>query len=203
MSQYDLTQMQKKLQKKLTQERYQHTLGVMYTCAALAMRYDCDVEKALVAGLLHDCAKCMPNEKKLKICKKHNIEVTRAEQDNPFLLHAKVGAFLARDKYGVEDEDILNAIRYHTTGTTNMTLLEKITYIADYIEPWRNKAPNLDTVRSLAFVDIDKALYVIFRDTLQYLQHTGNEIDQTTRIAYEFYYELYIKRQNEKNGVAL
>lgn len=187
--------MQDKLQKKLTPERYHHTLGVMYTCAALAMRYGCDMEKALVAGLLHDCAKCMPNDKKIKICKKNHIPVSEAELDNPFLLHAKVGAFLAYDKYGVKDEEILNAIRYHTTGTTNMTLLEKITYIADYIEPSRTKAPNLDTIRKLAFVDIDKALYVVFRDTLQYLQHTGHEIDQTTRQAYEFYRDLYNKRK--------
>lgn len=200
MSNYDLIKIQERLQKKLTPERYQHTLGVMYTCAALAMRYGCDLEKALVAGLLHDCAKCMPNEKKLKICKKNHIPVTQAELDNPFLLHAKVGAFLAREKYGVEDEEILDAIRYHTTGTTNMTLLEKITYIADYIEPWRNKAANLSTIRELAFVDIDQALYVVFRDTLQYLQHTGNEIDQTTRMAYEFYRDLYEKKEKEKKN---
>lgn len=198
MENYDLIKIQEKLQKKLTPERYQHTLGVMYTCGALAMRYGCDMEKALTAGLLHDCAKCIPNEKKLKICKKNHIPVTQSELDNPFLLHAKVGAFLAHDKYGVKDEDILNAIRYHTTGTTNMTLLEKITYIADYIEPSRNKAPNLSTIRELAFVDIDKALYVVFRDTLQYLQHTGNEIDQTTRQAYEFYRDLYRERKEQQ-----
>lgn len=187
MSNYDLIKMQERLKKKLTPERFQHTLGVMYTCSALAMRYDCDMEQALVAGLLHDCAKCVPNEKKLKICKKNNIKITESEYKNPFLLHAKVGAIFAEKKYGVEEEEILNAIRYHTTGTTNMTLLEKITYIADYIEPARSKSPNLHTIRRLAFMDIDETLYVILRDTLQYLQHSGKEIDPMTRLAYEFY----------------
>lgn len=198
MSEYDLIKIQKKLEKKLMPERFQHTLGVMYTCGSLAMRYGCDIEKALTAGLLHDCAKCISNEKKIKICKKNGIEISKSEYDNPFLLHAKVGAFLAYEKYGVKDEEILSAIRYHTTGTPNMTLLEKITYIADYIEPWRNKAPNLETVRELAFADIDKALYIIFRDTLQYLQHTGREIDQTTRLAYEFYHDLYKKNHSDE-----
>ena len=195
---YDLIKIQKRLEKKLTPERYQHTISVMYTCAALAMRYGCDIEKALTAGLLHDCAKCIPNDKKLKICKKNGIAVSRTEHENPFLLHAKVGEYLAREKYGIEDEEILGAIRYHTTGRADMTLLEKITYIADYIEPWRNKAPNLEVIREAAFSDIDRAIYVIFRDTLQYLQHTGNEIDQTTRTAYEYYYQLHQKRLEQQ-----
>lgn len=199
MSHYDLVKMQHRLEKRLTPERYRHTMGVMYTCAALAMRYGCDLEKALVAGLLHDCAKCIENEKKQKICKKQGIPISRAEQDNPFLLHAKVGAYIARKKYGVEDEEILSAIRYHTTGTTDMTLLEKITYIADYIEPWRNKAANLENIRELAFKDLDKALYIILRDTLQYLQHTGHGIDQETRRAYEFYCEAYQNRSRNND----
>ena len=140
---YDLIKIQEKLQKKLTPDRYQHTLGVMYTCAALAMCHGCNLERAMVAGLLHDCAKCIPNDKKISICEKNNIAITEAERKNPSLLHAKAGVFLAKSKYDIEDEDILDAIRYHTTGNVDMTLLQKITYLADYIEPWRNKATNL------------------------------------------------------------
>lgn len=188
---YDLTEMQHRLEKKLTPERYQHTLGVMYTCAALAMSHGYDMEKALVAGLLHDCAKCVSNEKKIKICEKHDIPISESEQNHPFLLHAKVGAHMARKKYGVEDEEILDAIRYHTTGRPDMTLLEKITYIADYIEPWRNKAPNLDEIRKSAYSDIDTAAYLVLRDTLDYLKQTGEELDPMTQVAYEFYAEIY------------
>lgn len=191
---YDIVKMQERLQKRLTEDRYQHTLGVMYTCASLAMRYDCDVEKAMVAGVLHDCAKCLPNEKKKSICEKNGIEITDAEQKNLHLLHAKAGAFLAKTKYGVNDEEILGAIRYHTTGKADMTLLEKITYLADYIEPWRQKAPNLKEIRKEAYCDLDDAIYRVFHDTLQYLQEIQASVDPTTRQAYEFYRDLYQRR---------
>ena len=91
---YDLIKIQEKLQKKLTPDRYQHTLGVMYTCAALAMCHGCNLERAMVAGLLHDCAKCIPNDKKISICEKNNIAITEAERKNPSLLHAKPVYFL-------------------------------------------------------------------------------------------------------------
>lgn len=76
--------------------RFEHTLGVMYTCGALAMRYGYDLDKAMLAGLMHDCAKCMPNAKKLKMAEKHHLEISNLERKNPFMLHAKLGAFLAK-----------------------------------------------------------------------------------------------------------
>ena len=91
------------LKKNMDESRYEHTLGVMYTAGALAMRYECDLDKALLAGLMHDCAKCMPNAKKLKVAEKHGLEITEIEQKNPFMLHAKVGALLAEKKYDIED----------------------------------------------------------------------------------------------------
>ena len=125
MAEYDFIKMQKKLAKYLDEDRYAHTLGVMYTCAALAMVHDCDLIVAQTAGLLHDCAKCIPNKKKLKMCSQHNIPVSEFEQTHPFLLHAKLGAYVARAKYDVTDEEILSAITWHTTGKPEMTLLEK------------------------------------------------------------------------------
>ncbi len=139
--------LKKELKKEMDDSRYEHTLGVMYTCAALAMRYNYDLEKAMLAGLLHDCAKCMPNAKKLKMAEKHHLEISELERKNPFMLHAKLGAFLAKKKYDIEEEEILDAIRWHTTGRPQMTLLDKIVYIADYIEPKRDKAPNLAVIR--------------------------------------------------------
>ena len=184
---YDLIKIKKQLEKALDHKRYEHTLGVAYTSAALAMRYEEDILKAQVAGLLHDCAKCLDNDKKIQICKKHNIEISEAEQNNPFLLHAKVGGFLAKSKYKIDDEEIIDAILYHTTGRPGMSLLEKIVYIADYIEPGRNHAPNLDEIRRLCFEDLDEALLKILEDILIHLKESKKEIDSMTQMTYEFY----------------
>lgn len=151
------------------------------------MRYECDLDKALLAGLMHDCAKCMPNAKKLKVAEKHGLEITEIEQKNPFMLHAKVGALLAEKKYDIEDQEVLSAIRWHTTGKPDMTLLEKIVYVADYIEPKRDKAPNLKEVRKMAFVDLDQALLKILEDTLNYLGDSPDEVDMMTKATYDFY----------------
>ena len=187
MKQYNLAKLQKKLRKELDEDRYTHTLGVMYTSAALAMRYGVDLEKAQVAGLLHDCAKCIPNEKKLKMCEKYNIPITRVENNAPFLLHSKLGAYLAKEKYGVQDEEILQAIVWHTTGKPDMTLLEEIVFLADYIEPMRWKAENLEEIRRTAFVDLDLAVYMTLRDTLHYLETGPGEVDEMTRSACQYY----------------
>lgn len=179
----------KALKKELDKDRYEHTLGVMYTSACLAMANDYDMEKAQLAGLLHDCAKCIPNEKKLKICAKNNIPITQVEKDNPFLLHAKVGAFLARVLYEVEDEEILHAISVHTTGAPAMNTLDKIVFIADYIEPKRDKAANLKEIRKTAFEDLDEALKMILCDTIHYLNGSKNDknIDPMTLETYHYY----------------
>lgn len=190
---YSIPKTKKILKKYLDDNRFEHTQGVMYTAAALAMRYGEDLEKAQIAGLLHDCAKCIPDHKKIKICLKNQIPMTETEQKNPFLLHAKVGAYIAREKYGVEDEEILNAIACHTTGKPAMTLLEKIIYIADYIEPMRTKAPNLSDVRKLAFEDIDLALFKILSDTLAYLKRAPKNLDAMTIQAYEYYKEQFLE----------
>ena len=187
MKTLDMHKIRKQLVKALDSKRYEHTQGVAYTSAALAMRYGEEVQKAELAGLLHDCAKCLDNEKKIHICKKNDISISDAEQRNPFLLHAKVGGHLAKTKYKIDDEDVINAILYHTTGRPGMSLLEKIVYIADYIEPGRENAPNLDEVRKLSFQDIDEALLRILEDILVHLKDSKKEIDPMTQMTYEFY----------------
>ena len=187
MKTLDMHKIRKQLVKALDSKRFEHTQGVAYTSAALAMRYGEDIQKAELAGLLHDCAKCLDNDKKIQICKKHNIEISEAEQHNPFLLHAKVGGFLAKSKYKIEDEEIIDAVLYHTTGRPGMSLLEKIVYIADYIEPGRNHAPNLDEIRRLCFQDLDEALLKILEDILVHLKESKKEIDPMTQMTYEFY----------------
>ncbi|MBQ4284748.1 MAG: bis(5'-nucleosyl)-tetraphosphatase (symmetrical) YqeK [Lachnospira sp.] len=167
--------------------RYHHTIAVANTAACLAFAHGADSEKAFIAGLLHDCAKCISDEELIHICTANNIPISEAEYASPYLLHAKVGAFYAQNKYMVEDEDILNAITYHTTGRPQMSLLEEIVFLADYIEPYRNKANNLNTVRSEAFKDIKEAIYIVTRDTLNYLKRTGKTIDSLTYDTYKFY----------------
>ncbi len=183
----DIKKIRKAMEKSQDPKRFEHTLGVAYTAAALAMRYDASIKNAELAGLLHDCAKCLSDEKRLAICKKHNISVNEIERRNPFLLHAKVGSFLAMDEYHVRDFDVINAILNHTTGRPEMSLLEKIIFVADYIEPNRKQAPNLQEVRKLAFLDLDEALLKILGDILEYLKSTGGDIDPMTQRTYDFY----------------
>ncbi len=183
--------LRKQLEKELKPDRFDHTLGVAYTAASMAFVHGADVEKALIAGYLHDCAKCMSHEEQIKICEKNNIDVTEIERCNHSLLHAKVGMYLARTRYDIYDTDILNAIRWHTTGRENMSLLEKIVYIADFIEPNRKPLESLPAIRKEAFENIDLCLAHILHESVIYLRTIGKECDEATMDAYEFYKKYY------------
>ena len=178
---------QEKLKIALDAPRYEHTLGVMYTAGCMAMAHGYDIQKAMLAGLLHDCAKCMTHEERLLLCETYHVEVTPSELENKALLHAKAGAILAKIEYDIDDIEILHAIAVHTTGEADMSMLDKIIYIADYIEPGRDKAPNLVFVRSLAYQNLDMCMAKILDDTLEYLQNRGGLIDPTTAKAQEYY----------------
>lgn len=179
--------LRKKLKDILSKSRFEHTLGVEFTAASLAMRYECNIDDARIAGLLHDCAKCTDDSEKLSECKKYNIEITPVEKKCLYLLHSKLGAYYAKTIYGIEKEEIINAIKYHTTGRPNMTLLEKIIFVADYIEPARNKAPRLQDIRKEAFIDIDSCVLMILSDTINYLKDSSSIIDETTYDTYNYY----------------
>lgn len=180
---------QEKLMKALDELRYEHTVGVMYTAGCMAMAHGYDIKKAMLAGLLHDCAKCMTHEERLLLCENYNVNVTTSELENKALLHAKAGAILAKIEYDITDIEILHAIAVHTTGEPDMNTLDKIIYISDYIEPGRDKAPNLELVRTLAYQDLDACMAQILYDTLNYLNSRGGLIDPTTAEAHEFYKE--------------
>lgn len=192
----ELTEIRKKVKKKLEKERYEHTKGVMYTAASLAMANGSDINQAMFAGLLHDCAKCIPNEEKLALCKKYGIPVSKFELDSPYLLHAKLGAFLAQKEYDITDAEIIHAIEVHTTGAPDMSLLDKIIFVADYIEPNRDKAPNLTAIRRLAFSNLDACVAQILKDTLDYLKKRGGSIDPQTQETYDFYRK-YLEESQE------
>lgn len=173
-------EIRKHLKKKLNPFRYEHILGVSFTCQALAMRYGFDLGQAEMAGLLHDCAKRYENTVLTEKCIKYGIPIRPSEEEDPSLLHAKLGAWMAREKYGVEDEEILNAIQCHTTGRVGMTALDKILYVADYIEPRRYKAADLPQMRQLAFLDLDQACLRIMESILEYLRSQNCSIDPLT-----------------------
>ncbi len=125
----------KQLKSKLDPMRYEHSLSVSYTCMALAMRYGYEIGRAELAGLLHDCAKRYGDSELIVKCRKHGLELTEGEKKAPAVIHARYGAWMAEHKFGIQDDEILSAIRCHTTGKPQMGMLDKILYIADYIEP--------------------------------------------------------------------
>lgn len=118
MSVMDRDSIIERLQEKLTERRFIHSVGVEYTAACMAYKFDVDAQKARIAGLLHDCAKCIPREEKLRKAEKIGLPVNVSERENPDLLHGKLGAYYARKRYGVEDPEILSAITYHTAWTS-------------------------------------------------------------------------------------
>lgn len=183
----DFQEIKKKLKKALDKSRYIHTKGVMYTAGCLAMAHEYPLEKAMLAGLLHDCAKCLSTSEKIELCEKHDTIISAVEFENPSLLHAKAGAILAEEKYKITDPQILHSIKVHTTGAPNMNLLDKIVFVADYIEPGRNMAPRLEYIRKIAFIDINLAVAEILYDTIHFLNSKKGVIDPTTQITYNFY----------------
>ena len=186
-----LNTIEEELVKRLDADRWHHTLGVMYTSACLAMKHGESVEKALTAGLLHDCAKCMPKEEKLRMAREFQSElkITDFEIANPHLLHGKIGVRVAKDDFGIDDPDILNAVANHTKGRPEMSLLEKIVFIADYIEPDRDshRIPGMDEIRRTAFEQIDLCVCMIAKNTLDYLNASGRPVDPDSAETYEYY----------------
>lgn len=176
-----------KLQNTLDVMRYEHTIGVMYTAGSLAMAYGADIRQAMLAGLLHDCAKCISLEEMRRWCDDYHFSITEMERNSKNLLHAKAGAVVAEQEYYINDREIIQAIACHCTGKPDMSLLDKIVYIADFIEPGRKEAKNLDMIRELAFKDLDACIAQVTYDILNYLESKGYEIDPTTEATYHFY----------------
>ena len=189
-----IEELQEDLKKVLKKRRYIHTIGVRYTAQSMAMKFGADMEKAGYAGVLHDCAKHLSDRQMRMECERNHIICSDSEKAKPSLLHAKLGACYAKKLYGVTDEQVLSAIRWHTTGKPSMSELEKIIYIADYIEPGRRELPGMTKVREMAFTDLDQAMFLILDHTLSYLDRTEREnqesIDPYTRDAYDFYKDL-------------
>ena len=162
----------------LKPKRMSHVLGTEQEAIRLAERYGADVEKARVAALLHDCTKKLNMEEQLELCGRYGIQLDELEQKALKLLHAKTGAAIARDVFGVDDE-IYNAIWWHTTGHAHMTLLEKVIYLADYIEPSRN-FPGVDKLRAVCYKDLDEGLLMGLEMTIEEMTEMGNPVHHAT-----------------------
>lgn len=147
------------LGKKLKPLRFEHSIGVMNTAEILAVRFGADAKKAKLAGILHDCAKYIDEEEGYKLCSEWEIELDEVSLNNYAVVHQYLGARIAQDEYEIEDVEILNAIKCHATGKKDMTKLEKIIYLADMIEPNRQKRPydGLNELIKLSETDLNKA----------------------------------------------
>lgn len=175
------------LKDKLTKTRYLHSIGVQEVARDLAVIHGCDETKAELAGILHDCAKYLSDDELLQECVRNKLALTEFEQRFPFLIHAKVGALFARTQYGLEDEEVLDAIRYHTTGRPAMSTLEMIIYLADYIEPNRKPLPRITQIRTAAYENLELAVYLTTENVLNYLRSRGQAIDTLTEETFNYY----------------
>lgn len=160
------------LSRKLKADRYNHVLGVVEMSEKLAKRYGADVKKARLAALIHDLAKYEGGEALIRIAKENGYDLDEVEKKAPYLLHGFAAAVIAKKDMGIEDEDVLNAAIYHTTGRENMTLLEKIIYIADYIEPNRSYK-GVDELRDITFENLDRGLMMAFDNTIKFVLDKG------------------------------
>lgn len=186
---YDMKYLESSVSKLMDERRFIHTLGVKDTSFAMAIVHHYDEQQALVAGLLHDIAKCLPDEKLIGDCEEYGLPISSCERKSPYLLHGKLGAYYAKTRFGILDPNILSAITYHTTGKPDMNLLEKIVFVADFIEPGRSGygIPNMKQIRELAFTNLDKAVFEILKSTITYLETKNASIDTTTIDAYQYY----------------
>lgn len=158
------------LKENLNEERYIHSLGTAECAGELAKKFHLDCEKAYIAGLLHDCAKCFPKEKLLEIIHS-NIDVEESEMLNYKTLHAPVSAYYAENFFGVTDKEILSAIRWHTLGKLDMTDFEKIIFLADKIEPNTRDKEYSAIIRNYLSEEngINKALLKCYKETIKSL----------------------------------
>lgn len=169
-----------KLNQMLPEGRINHSLNVANCAIKLSKIYNCDEEKAYIAGIVHDCAKHLSHEKVEDYINKYEIYLDNLEEYNLALSHGVIGSFIAKYEFNIEDDDIINAVKYHTTGRENMSLLEKIIYMADLIEEERN-FPKVDLLRELAYSGkLDQALLVSFENTIKFVMDNKQLIHPRT-----------------------
>lgn len=164
----DIEEMKTKLEAALPAKRYHHSVLVYETALELAKAHGIEPEKVGIAALLHDCGREIPNRENLRKAKEFGLKVDKIERNQPILLHAKLGAYLAKKKYGVKDKEILDGIRYHTTGKEYMSKLAMVVYLADLLEPDRD-FEGVEDMRRLAQEDLERCIFEAYGQTMRYL----------------------------------
>jgi predicted HD superfamily hydrolase involved in NAD metabolism len=172
------------VKEQLTEHRYIHTIGVTDTAVILAGRFGADTKKAEMAAIFHDYAKFRPKEEMKQIIVREKMPAELLDY-NAELWHAPVGAYLAEKEAGITDPEILDAIRYHTSGRPGMTLLDKVIYVADYIEPGRH-FPGVEEVRRLAETDLNEALIQAMKNTMIFLMKKNQPVFPETFATYNW-----------------
>ena len=179
------------LKKRLDERRYLHSLGVAKLSVELAKRFGENSDKAYTAGILHDCAKNIHVDVAKKLCEEFKIELNEVEKRNPALIHAPLGAEIAKRDFGILDTDIYNAIKNHTVGRCGMTLLEKIIYVADIAEESRTFDGVAD-IREALVRDLDEAVLIALVFSLKFNIDRGKLIHPGTIDAYN---DIKIRRE--------
>ena len=178
----DLNSIMKYLENSISLKRYIHSINVSKTAQKLAEHYEGDAVKAEIAGLVHDCARGLDTSLQLDCLKEEGIAADDLTLSVKELLHGPAAVHICRRVFAIEDEEILSAVRYHTTGKENMSLLEKIIYLSDFIEPARS-FPGVEEIRGLAFKSLDKALLMAFNSSIEYILSKNGFIHTDTILA--------------------
>ncbi len=173
------------LKKNLNEKRYFHSLCVAEEAKRLSEKYGADPDKMYLAGLLHDITKNMTDDNQLQLCEKFGIMLNRTEKASPLIWHAITGAEFVRNELGIEDEDIVSAIRYHTTGKADMTLSQKIIFTADLTSKDRCY-PDIEEIRLLAYKDLDECILAVLKFTVTDIVSRGNPLHPDTLEAYNY-----------------
>ena len=184
-----IEEIRKHLQEHLKKERYEHSLSVAFTSICLAMAHGVDLQKAELAGLCHDCAKYMGKKELLEACQRDHIPLLPEYLEAPQVLHGIYGACYAKKHFQIDNEEILSAIYYHTLGKPAMTTLEKIVYLADYIEVRRGNREDLTAIREIAFKDLDLAVKLCLEASIAYVIEKGQHCCSLSLDALVYYQE--------------
>ncbi len=184
----------KYLKSNLTEKRFAHTMGVAETAKSLAVMWGADSSLAFLAGLVHDCAKELPYSVTIEKLRQNGYTFDGSEREFSMLLHAPCGAVVAKELFGVENSAVLNAVRYHTVGRPDMSLLEKIIYVADFIEPTRSFA-EAEILRELAYSDLDKAVLCEADMVIKWNIDRGKAIHPDTVVTRNY----YLTKEGTKN----
>lgn len=198
VSHIDYEALKQQLKKRLTPKRYYHSLCVMEEAVRLADQLGVPREKAKLAGLLHDITKNTPDEEQLSLLDRYGVPMTDIERNTPKLYHAMSGALLLEKELGIRDREVLDAIRYHTTGRANMSLLEQTLYLADFVSADRDYE-GVEELRKTAHTDFAAAMTVALSYTITELVDRGAQVHPDTISAWN---DHIAKERNKQHGIS-